>query len=135
MQVAAIRVGEERTRQERTGAKDLNLPGSLELSGAIGGIGAARCGGRLGVKVGQGATVHKQEEVDTKDGDQNESANEDVRPEPEHGFVAGEIGGWDVSGLVIAFMHGDKSRRKGCGVGKYRLTALIWAIRRGRGGT
>jgi hypothetical protein len=88
------------------------------------------------VKVGQGAAIHKQEEIDAEDGDQNESANEDVGPEAEHGFVAGEVGGWDVSGLVIAFVHGDKSRRNGLGCGgNADFTDGFEAIRPCRGGT
>jgi hypothetical protein len=74
-------------------------------------LGGGRCWSRLR-RWGVYAGAHQQKQVDEKDGDEDEAADEDVWPEAEHGFVAGKIGGRDVFVLVVAFVvvfvHADQ---------------------------
>jgi hypothetical protein len=85
----------------------LDAPGYVV--GAI--LGGGRCWSRLR-RWGVDAGAHQQKQVDEKDGDENEAADEDVRFESEHGFVAGKVGGRDVFVLVVAFVvvfvHADQ---------------------------
>jgi hypothetical protein len=53
----------------------------------------------------QGASVDEYEEIDDEDDDQDKAADPDVRPEAHVGPVLGEVGGRDVSGLVVVVMH------------------------------
>lgn len=56
--------------------------------------------------------MHQKKQIDEKDGDEDEAADEDVRSESHHGFVFGKVGGWDVFVLMVAFVvgfvHADK---------------------------
>ncbi len=61
---------------------------------------------RLGLRPDAGA--HQKKQIDEEDGDQDEAADEDVRPESEYGFVAGKVGRGDVVVLVFVFVHADK---------------------------
>jgi hypothetical protein len=58
------------------------------------------------------AGAHQEKEIDEQDCDEDEAADEDVRPEAHDGFVAGKVWRRDVFVLVIAFVvmfgHADK---------------------------
>jgi hypothetical protein len=53
----------------------------------------------------EGLTVHEREEINDEDGDQNQTAEEDMRVESEDCPVAGQVGSRDVAGLMISFVH------------------------------
>jgi hypothetical protein len=61
---------------------------------------------------GKDARAHEEEQVDQKYGDEDEAADEDVRPESHNGFMFWEIGRRNVVVLVVAFVvvfvHADK---------------------------
>jgi hypothetical protein len=50
------------------------------------------------------AWTHQKKQIHKKDDDEDEAADEDVRPEPHHGLVSGKIGRRDVFVLVVAFV-------------------------------
>ena len=118
---------------------------------AAGGLCELCAGGRLVVRCGSillgsrriDAGTHKEKQIDEKDGDEDEAADEDVGAKSHDRFVFGEIGRRDVVLLVIAFVmvfgHADKLTwaRQGLGRGgeKYSLLAAPWFIRRVRAGT
>ena len=56
--------------------------------------------------------AHEKKQIDEKDCDEDEAADEDVGPESHHGFVPGKVGRRDVFVLVVAFVvvfvHADK---------------------------
>ena len=49
--------------------------------------------------------MHHEEQINEQKCDENETADEDVWSESEHGFVAGKVRGRNVSVLVIVLMH------------------------------
>jgi hypothetical protein len=49
--------------------------------------------------------VHHEEEINEQKGDENETADEDVWSESEHGFVARKVRWRNVFVLVIVSMH------------------------------
>jgi hypothetical protein len=61
---------------------------------------------------GVDAGAHQQKQVNEKDGNENEAADEDVWFKSEHGFVTGKVRGRDVFVSVIAFVvvfvHADQ---------------------------
>jgi hypothetical protein len=101
------------------------------------------------------AGADQQEQIDKKDGDEHEAADEDVGTESEDGFVFGKVRGWDVFVLVVAFVvvfgHADQltlqNAAKGClrqiillsrelrcdGYGQFRRDLCLW-IEETRGG-
>jgi hypothetical protein len=56
----------------------------------------------------------QQQDVDEKDGDQEESAEEVMGLESKDSFFAGWVGRWDVA-FVIAFVHGLSMSPLWCG--------------------
>jgi hypothetical protein len=52
------------------------------------------------------STVHHEEQINEQECDENETADEDVRSESEHGFVPGKVRWRNVSVFVIVLMHG-----------------------------
>jgi hypothetical protein len=54
------------------------------------------------------AGAHQEKQIDKKDGDEDEAADEDVWSEAHHGFVARKVRRRDVVGFVIAFVHAHK---------------------------
>jgi hypothetical protein len=63
-----------------------------------------------------GTAIDKHQQINHKDSDQDEPADEDVRPETEHGLVLGKVGRGNVAGFVIVFVHAHKLRRKDAGM-------------------
>jgi hypothetical protein len=83
--------------------------------------------------------THKQKQIDDEDRDENEAADEDVGAKSHDRFVFGEIGGWDVVVLVVAFVmvfgHADKLTWTRLGLargGENILSALVYSSRPGR---
>jgi hypothetical protein len=75
-------------------------------------LGGGGCWSRLWLSRGIDARPHQKKEIDKKDRDENEAANEDVGLEAHHGFAAEKIRRRDVFVLVVAlvvvFGHADK---------------------------
>ena len=51
------------------------------------------------------STAHHEEQINEKECDQDETADEDVGSESEHCFVAWKVGWWNVAVLVMVLMH------------------------------
>ena len=79
------------------------------IVGRLGGLRAggnsiARGGNRLWRVRRVNAGAHQEKQIDEKDCDKDEAADEDVRSESHHGFVLWEVGGRNVFVLVVAFV-------------------------------